>query len=439
MNKPPLLSTVMRTLHYVNRSLLFGSYAWACCLLPTVPTAAQEIIELPAEDRWLDADFEDVYHIGLPTGEVWEQFGRVDDVAFDGSGRLYVLDSQIGTVFVVGTDGNLIHQFGQQGRGPGDFFQAIQLLVMEDGRTVVIDMPARAYKLFDANGRFERSVRFGDRSFASIGDHMAERGSDGLITVTIQPTSTSWSVGSGEPPKWPDPVSRPIERVSLSGDEVVYDTIAEGYSPPIQPPDGGVDWFASGRLPRYVEGSPRLHWGALPDGRVAFSDSSAYAIKIAAAGTGVTRILTRPFRPEPIPGGDIRDWKDARLERLEEMSDEVLERPTLVDGRRVRPNADEERKRRRRFIENTQFYPHTSIVWRLYTTWNGKIWVSRRGQGGPGAIDVLDMEGTYVGSYSTETTRIPWAFGPNGLAAYIEYDEFEVQTVVVKRLPLEVN
>ena len=48
-------------------------------------------------------------------------------------------------------------------------------------------------------------------------------------------------------------------------------------------------------------------------------------------------------------------------------------------------------------------------------------------------------EGTYVGSYSTETTRIPWAFGPNGLAADIESDEFGVQTVVVKRLPLEVN
>ena len=265
----------MQTLHYVNRSLLFGSYAAACCLLTAVPATAQEITHLPAEDRWLDADFEDVYHIGLPTGEVWEQFGRVDDVAFDGSGRLYVLDSQIGTVFVVGTDGNLIHQFGQQGRGPGDFFRAVRLLVMEDGRTVVIDFLARAYKLFDANGRFERSVQFGDPSFAAIGDHMAERGSDGLITVTIQPTSTSWSGWSGERPKWPDPVSRPIERVSLSGEEVVYDTIVEAYSPPLQPPDGGVDWFGIDWLPRYVERSPRIYWGALPDGRVAFSDSSA--------------------------------------------------------------------------------------------------------------------------------------------------------------------
>ena len=239
-------------------------------LLTGAALTAQEIIHLPAEDSWLDADFEEVYHIGLPTGERWEQFGRVSEVAFDGSGRLYVLDGQIGTVFVVGTDGKLIHQFGQQGRGPGDFFQAVQLLVMEDGRTVVIDFLGRAYKLFDANGRFERSVRFGDPSFAMIGDHMAERGSNGLITVTIQPTNTL-----GGLPKWPDPVSRPIERVSLSGEEVVYDTIVEGYSPPLQPPDGGE--FRGEWLPRYVERRPILHWGALPDRRVAFSDSSANA------------------------------------------------------------------------------------------------------------------------------------------------------------------
>ena len=111
----------------------------------------------------------------------------------------------------------------------------------------------------------------------------------------------------------------------------------------------------------------------------------------------------------------------------------------LINGRWVRPNANEERRRQRQLIENTQFYPHVSIVRSLSTTWNGKIWVWRRGQDGPSAIDVLDMDGRYVGSYSTETVRVPQAFGPNGLAAYMESDEFGVQTVVVRRLPLEVN
>ena len=414
-----------------------GIISSAVALLAAAPTTAQEIIELLAEDRWLTPDFEEVYQLGLSSGERWEQFGSVAGVAFDGSGRLYVLDGQIGTVFVVGTDGSLVRRFGQRGNGPGEFMDASQMVVREDGRTVVIDFHRRLYILFDANGRFERSVRFGgDASFEAIGNHRAERGSDGLITALAQEIRMSWS---GELPKLPDPVSRPIERVLLSGEEVVRDTLVDGYSPPLQPPDGGPRWRSMGGMPLYVERSPQLHWGALPGGSVAFSDSSAYAIKIASAGSGVTRILTRPLKPEPIPNDLIRDWKDAQLESLDGMSDESLERSRLVDGRRVRPNADEERRRRRQLIENTEFYPHVSIVRRLSTTWNGKIWVSRRGQDAPSAIDVLDMDGRYVGSYSTETVRIPQAFGPNGLAAYMESDEFGVQTVVVKRLPLEVN
>jgi hypothetical protein len=36
-------------------------------------------------------------------------------------------------------------------------------------------------------------------------------------------------------------------------------------------------------------------------------------------------------------------------------------------------------------------------------------------------------------------TEIPAAFGPDGLAAYVETDEFEVPVVVVRRLPPVVN
>jgi hypothetical protein len=173
---------------------------------------------------------------------------------------------------------------------------------------------------------------------------------------------------------------------------------------------------------------------------VAFSDSSAYAIKIAAAETGVARIMTRPLQPEPLTDDQSRAWKDAWLRLLEEMPDEVLERQgRLLDGRWVQPSANEERRRRRQLIENTRFYPHYSIVQGLSTTWSGKIWVWWIGQDGTNAIDVLDMEGTYVGSYPMEGMGTPQAFGPDGLAAYFLRDELGVQTIVVKRLPLEVN
>ena len=67
--------------------------------------------------------------------------------------------------------------------------------------------------------------------------------------------------------------------------------------------------------------------------------------------------------------------------------------------------------------------------------------MQRRGEhpesGGP--IDVVTADGEYVGTYSTDATAMPDAFGPDGLAAFIELDEFDVAGVVVRKLPTEVR
>ena len=56
-----------------------------------------------------------------------------------------------------------------------------------------------------------------------------------------------------------------------------------------------------------------------------------------------------------------------------------------------------------------------------------------------GPIDVLTPEGEYIGTYATGATEMPDAFGPDGLAAFIEFDEFDVASVVVRKLPTEVR
>ena len=89
-----------------------------------------------------------------------------------------------------------------------------------------------------------------------------------------------------------------------------------------------------------------------------------------------------------------------------------------------------------------RFYPEIPVIQALSATWEGRIWVMRRGDDDlleDGPIDVLTADGEYVGTYRTGATKMPDAFGPNGLAAYIEFDEFEVASVVVRRLPTEVR
>ena len=77
------------------------------------------------------------------------------------------------------------------------------------------------------------------------------------------------------------------------------------------------------------------------------------------------------------------------------------------------------------------------VVRGLRTSWEGHIWVHRRGEEpeSDGPIDVLTPDGRYLGSFAADAMSMPSAFGPGGLAVFVEVDEMDVQTVVVRRLP----
>ena len=395
---------------------MFGLFA--------APVGAQQIIQLPAEDRWLEADFEELYRLGTIAGEDWEQFGYIGSVAFDGAGNLVMFDRLMETqiVFVVGADGRLVRQLGGPGEGPGEFGYAGAMAVFADGRVAVVDVGRRGYHLFAADGEFERLVRIAEPSgVTSVGRVVVQPGSDAVIGV---PTlATAWTI-SGAAFRTPVrfPTSHPFERTILSGEETRTDTITEAWLPPVDIGDmDNTDLInaaprPTGDLPEF---SPELHWGVLPDGRVVFSDSTTYAVKVVEARAGVVRILNRPFPPEPVTGRIIRAEKRRRVDRLEE---------------NAAPGANLQARRRR--IEELEFHNELSVIRGLGTTWDGYIWVLRRGEGpqDDGPIDVLTPDGRYLGSYPAGTTALPAAFGPDGLVAFVEASELGVQTVVVKRV-----
>ena len=71
--------------------------------------------------------------------------------------------------------------------------------------------------------------------------------------------------------------------------------------------------------------------GVLPDGSVAFSDSSAYAIKIARPGAGVWRILKRPFQPIRVTNRVI----EAATERQIRIYEARGVPPIMINGENV--------------------------------------------------------------------------------------------------------
>ncbi len=372
------------------------------------PLVAQQVIELPEQDRILDADFEEVYRVGSFDGDEWEIFGRLFGVGFDGSGNLYLMDDRAGRIVVVSREGEFVREFGGIGDGPGEFagntISAVGFTVLRDGRTVVFDPGHNVFAVFAPDGEIERSVRMPGASMHLIRDLSAARDGQNVIT------SSMTGVGPGGRFDDPDPASRPVIRLILTEDEVVRDTVVRAWRP-----SGDADGF-----------SPELLAEALPDGGLVYTDSSAYAIKVASRDGELVRVLTRPFLPEPVTDR-IRD------EEIQRRLNEIEERAAGSNDPLAVARAELGRNR----VRNMEFYHEVPVVRALRTSWEGTIWVRRRGEepASDGPIDLLTPDGRYIGSYAADATAMPRAFGPDGLIAFVERDEFDVPTVVVKRLP----
>ena len=194
-----------------------------------------------------------------------------------------------------------------------------------------------------------------------------------------------------------------------------------------RPRNEGVTWVGG----RTLALAPSLLVGGLPDGGLVFSDSSDYTIRVVGAHGTVVRVLTRPIAPEPVTDRNREEEMDRRRQELERAESQ---RPRSEIPERLRPMVDRLLDSQRADIETWPFFPEVPVIQDIQTSWEGAIWVRRAGEDtlGDGRIDVLSSDGRYLGSYSAGT-RMPDAFGPDGLVAFIESDALGVQTVVVKR------
>lgn len=377
--------------------------ACSVCLADVRSLGAQEVIELPAEDRWLDADFEELFRVGSMQDGGWDTFGRIAAVAFDAIGNLYVFDSQAAGISVVDLQGNLVRQFGRLGEGPGEFFgdaaPMLDLTILNDQRIAVFDAGRRAFVLFGPDGDFERNVLLGAAHWVIIPGLQADPADESVI-----------STGEVRHFDAPESSHRPVMRYVLSGDEVRHDTVAMGWKPP-----GDPEAFA-----------PVLRAGVLPGGGVAFTDSSGYAIRITATGGGVDRVLTRPFRPVPVTDGLKAAYLERELDALQAAGDRANDatQQAMVEFRRGQ-------------LEAMEYYHEVPVVRSLRTSPQGTIWVRRTGDepDSDGPIDLITADGRYLGSFVLGATDLPSAFGPDGLVAFIERNDLDVPTVVVRRLP----
>ncbi len=388
--------------------------------------AAQEIVDLPADDLPLSADFESVYRVGSTEAMAdWEQFSTILSVGFDAAGSLYLLDGTrsggAGRGVVVDRAGRHVRDFGRRGEGPGEFRIARELVVWGDGGSLVVDMTG--YHVFSPGGEFARMVRE-TAGFGAMDrvDFRPERtGSPAVLALT----------------------DRSILRVDMSSDAVGIRALVEQSWAPGSAEPAPREMEFEEVLDQAGEATwgfePEILFDALPTGGVAFSDSSDYAIKLTDASGSISRILRRPIRPLAV----TERMKDAERERR--LKEEGDRQATALEGDpppQVLSMFNRIFEARRAGVESMQFHSEVPVVAAVRVTWEGTLWIERSMEPGasePGPIDVIGSGGRYVGTVPAGQLKMPDAFGPDGLVAFIGTDEFDVPVITVRRLPQQVR
>ena len=445
----------------VIRTLMFAA---AALLTKAGRVDGQRVIDLPANDTPLAAAFEEVLRLGGIGAEGWQAFADITSVGFDAKGNLFIGD--LGRVdglriVVIDPNGKLAAQFGRVGDGPGEFRGSVlQMVPTGDGRVAVPDQGHRAYHLFESDGSLERMVRFPRAEAAAIRTMMSASAehrnvipdrTGGLLsrvaTITgaaVDSVTFAMQMTQTEGP-------REIERVRLVGEDAQRDRIVLAWTPPgagrttAIALDLGEDGGVVGSGDRPIAFLPKLLFAALPGGRIAYSDSAAYVIKISGPQGQLERVLRRRLTERRVVRSVRTDYRRWRLARIEAEEDEDLA------------------EMQRRQVGRLEYYPVVPPIDAVRATWDGTLWILRTPENGfpweenqsddifplgrsllqldraPAPIDVISADGRYMGTFPAGATAMPVAFGPGGLAAFVEIDELGIQALSVRKLPDKVR
>lgn len=92
--------------------------------------------------------------IGRADGDGPDLFGRINALAVDAGGRIWVLEGHAQELRVFGPDGGYIRTVGRKGGGPGEFAQVVKVELGPDGNIWVMDPSNNRHSVFDTAGTY---------------------------------------------------------------------------------------------------------------------------------------------------------------------------------------------------------------------------------------------------------------------------------------------
>ena len=366
-----------------------GSEGSAEASLPEeVPAASAAVTtdRSSPNDHLLRWEFERVLVLG-GVDEGPTAFFRVfaSSIGVDSGGNLYVLDAGNYRVTKFDLNGRPVLSFGQQGGGPGEFGFPSDMAVGADGEVGVYDFDRRGLSRFDADGEFTGLLPLPgplQRQVALL--------DDGSVVAAVTQRS-------------PNPDSTDFKLLLVRADTAEVASVRQFTNPEPRK-------FSCGSFPGTPYFGPRVKWAAAGS-RIAFNDDSDYSVHVLDAA-GSTSVWGRDL--EPIESTlDLAAWEVAQGDSMRVFGCTVAAREAA-----------------------SQFgYADVApTIESLAVTPSGGVWVRRRTEvPGVFAIDVLDGNGTYVGTLPAESP-FPAAFRGDDEVVVVERDEFDRPIVVVYRI-----
>lgn len=352
--------------------------------------------------------------IGAGEGAPEYQFATIGAVDIGADGTIYVLDQQAAQVRVFDAGGRYVRTIGSPGDGPGELSPSTAALMVGAGDSVyVADMMKQRIHRFAPDGTEAGGVAVPlaagiPVSWGITPDH---RFVTQLRVMELTGAPAGAPVARGEPPR--DLIVMRNARGELVDTLLVLES--------------GRTFDFSGGIPamRLFEAEPM--WALLSDGRLVYGRNDAYRLHLLDADGSVERIITKPFERSPVTEAD----RNALLGILRQS----------MQGR-AGPQAIEQ------FLSRVQFADHYPAYARIMGGPQGTIWVQhirtaemaeQEGREfdpqeiGAREWDIFDEEGRLLG-----VLTLPERFQPLrivGDEVYgVQRDELDVQHLVKLRV-----
>lgn len=373
-------------------------------------SAGVEVVVNPATGTWTSTTawrLEEELRIGAAQGDSLREFGRVVSIAVGGSGRIHVLDRHAQHIRVFDAAGRYVRTIGRGGGGPGELAGPSTVLIGPGDTILVPDMANQRVQRFLPDGSEAGTFRIPLTDGIPLGWRIREDGSllEELRTLPDGPG------GAGD--------ERILLRVrAINGG--VGETLFEA-------PVGEAMIVRDGE-PQMTVFAPEPRWTALVDGRIVTGWNGEYRLELRNFSGKVERVVSKPFERRPFGESHRRALRELFRQQFE--------------GQPPSPATEQ-------MLQSLRYADHYPAYAELFGGPDGSLWVRHareipslnrddmanfdvRGIGAP-EYDVFDDAGRFLGTVSTHPRFEPM-FTHNDRIYGVERDELGVQNVLRFRI-----